>query len=264
MDQTPKKSCNDYIVDNLCCTICKEFIIGDISQCQNGHIYCAACIAQIGRCSLCKVILLDKPIRALFLENVRETIELRCERKLCGFYGSYLHVNECKFHMCKNTPCGFVGTLEQLNEHLKHVCQYRKITCPWPECGKQYKCIEVDHEHFKTHAINGTNILVNGQSINMRFTGSFHTYILIRANPDRFLVKFGYMDWGEVEVLIVEQWSITCDHKYKGDSGKYRLRIDNKEGHEMSCSFKMTNGTEKLKIPEHYRLDTVGVSVLFN
>ena len=107
-----KRAFQDFLEDDLHCTICCEPKIPPYMQCENGHVTCSACGSsdRLGRCAFCRGTLARPRIRAL--ENLAD-----------------LAIGQVA---CRNQRFGCtVSTLpSKALDHLMRSCVYRQAECP--------------------------------------------------------------------------------------------------------------------------------------
>ncbi|CAH1154396.1 unnamed protein product [Phaedon cochleariae] len=86
--------------DSLQCPICKEYMIGDIFNCEHGHVVCITCKSKLDFCPSCRTKFGIS--RNLPLENLAEVLMLSCSfaEKGCNFSGQvkmlFQHEKECE------------------------------------------------------------------------------------------------------------------------------------------------------------------------
>ncbi len=139
---------------NISCPVCTMIMMDEIYQCISGHLYCHTCIARSDKCHSCRTTLPRVKIRALVMEQMREYIDIKCEKPGCeevttGKSAYIEHQKSCKFNRCENAECKFMGTNVELTDH-KFICAYRNIKCPaltlktCVECSRMMKISDVD------------------------------------------------------------------------------------------------------------------------
>lgn len=141
-----KYKIDDEIKRIIHCCICKILITEKIYQCGSSHLYCECCINTRDECKYCSLHLY-KRVRPLYLEELRDKIEIICENNGCGvnIIEHKGHRQQCKFNYCKNEGCEYHGSLVELGSH-RQFCKYRKIICPSAGCNKTIQLSDL-----KTH-----------------------------------------------------------------------------------------------------------------
>lgn len=144
-----QSDCEDKIKQKLICTGCKQLMLGNIYQCDLNHIYCTNCLSYNNMCKVCNT-LINKTARLMFLEELRDCVEILCENKGCktDIIKDKNHKEKCEYNYCVNEGCDFHGTRLQLFKH-ETICKFRTITCCMEECKKTL-CMK----DLKTHIIN--------------------------------------------------------------------------------------------------------------
>ncbi|CAH1154392.1 unnamed protein product [Phaedon cochleariae] len=93
----------DHLRNSLQCPICMEYMIGDICNCENGHVVCFTCEAKLDSCPSCRTKFGKS--RNLPLENLAEVLMLSCAfaDKGCDFSGQvkmlFQHEKECHYNV---------------------------------------------------------------------------------------------------------------------------------------------------------------------
>ncbi|XP_023322452.1 uncharacterized protein LOC111696906 isoform X3 [Eurytemora carolleeae] len=57
------------LVDSLQCPVCYKTSLGNVYQCEHGHVMCGSCRSRLRSCPVCRVVL-NQPIRNLALEQL--------------------------------------------------------------------------------------------------------------------------------------------------------------------------------------------------
>ena len=110
---------------HLECKICYNDMIGNILQCQNGHLICQACAKSCNTCPYCKNA--GVFTRNLAMENLLQNHTVRCPHKECSI-------------ACKR---------QKMNEHIK-ICKQRPMMCPC--CNQSIWCDNSSIlDHLKVH-----------------------------------------------------------------------------------------------------------------
>lgn len=86
------------------CPICFEILMAPIYQCSNGHVVCNQCVDKVDFCSQCRVPLTNPKIRNVALEQICQSLEVKCPNNLDG--------------------CEVVTMVEHLKLHME-TCEYR-------------------------------------------------------------------------------------------------------------------------------------------
>ena len=130
------------IQDTIQCAICQDFPrMGQIKQCQNGHIACEKCMnnENMSTCGVCREPLGNKKIRALCVEQLIEATELELP--------------------CRHPNCEYIAMKRDLESHEKK-CEYRIVPCPDGECQQ-----EMPFHALLDHITNGRSTLENSRLI---------------------------------------------------------------------------------------------------
>lgn len=94
----------DEIRNRLQCPICYEMMLPPIKQCSEGHPMCSFCCSRLllqdlPKCPSCRCTL-DKPSRALLLEQMAQSVKVPCKWEGCAAicaYGDYAqHIRNCE------------------------------------------------------------------------------------------------------------------------------------------------------------------------
>lgn len=173
----------------ITCIICKETIIDGIYQCKNGHLYCQTCIRKISKCALCSIGI-DRSIRCLPVEQLRDHLELQCQNKGCEITTQHFkkHKKECKFNKC---ICEFQGTEDELKQHTP-ICPLRKVRCLYRNYCESILTKETMRSHLETEhklvtcdtELDTCRILRIPEQIS-----STCTYTFILPNKDIVIIK---------------------------------------------------------------------------
>ncbi|CAH1176934.1 unnamed protein product [Phaedon cochleariae] len=99
--QTNDSAVVDLLRKQLQCPICMEYMVGNIYNCQKGHVACSVCKIQLTECPSC-LTKIGKS-RCFPLENLADEIVLAC--------------------LFSGNGCDFTGKLKLLSQHEKH-CEH--------------------------------------------------------------------------------------------------------------------------------------------
>lgn len=265
---TKKRQCTSSVVEeSLHCTICREFIEGYISQCKNGHIYCSGCICKITKCGLCRADI--STIRCLVLEQIRETIDVKCPRAGCDFVGPVSHRDSCKYHRCDKVECKFIGTPLALQNHNTYVCPYRLFKCDLSHGEDVYCDKTVKYCDLETHFNEFTREFINeGRKL---FCGCLRTIshesseiTLCKVGNDRFLIGIDRVNKNMLNIRILSRFKIGADCDEFNDVTTYKYLITDGKKLKIECSFKTSDNHAKVYIPDYYDTEDVKCSLMFN
>ncbi|XP_006405877.2 E3 ubiquitin-protein ligase SINA-like 7 [Eutrema salsugineum] len=112
--------------DVLDCPICFEPLNIPIFQCDNGHLACSSCCAELSdKCPSCTLPI--GHIRCRAMESVLESILIPCQNATLGCakkvsYGKVsTHEKECAFSLCSCPvlDCNYTGPYKDLYDHYR-------------------------------------------------------------------------------------------------------------------------------------------------
>ena len=96
-----------FLLKELECPVCTEYITSPIKMCENGHAICGSCKGRVTECPTCRGKFID--VRNITVENLAATAIYPCKNREDG---------------CEET-----FTADDRNKHLS-VCLYESRQCP--------------------------------------------------------------------------------------------------------------------------------------
>jgi len=128
--QSQLTSVEDFLISELKCPVCMEYMRPPIMLCENGHSICNICRPKVPHCPNCGHQFLNT--RNVALEKLATEAKYPCVyrkygcRKIYSFYGIFKHQEKCKY-ISKPCPinelnighCIWTGIKSSMRSHLK-------------------------------------------------------------------------------------------------------------------------------------------------
>lgn len=113
------------IKDAATCPICLELARPPACLCNNGHLICSACKANLDICPTCRTTF--SAMNPVDLNNILNTMPRNCENvsQGCDYVSGQSSQSDhrywCKFRVvpCKMDSCEWIGTYEEIITHLQ-------------------------------------------------------------------------------------------------------------------------------------------------
>jgi len=143
----------EYLLKELECPVCTDYMVPPIRMCKNGHNVCGKCRGRIRRCPTCRADFLVT--RNLALENIARQQEFPCANRDRGCT-DLLSIEQIAEH---NDVCGYANT-----KYANTKCPCHLINCcSWEGHKNKYK------EHVQE--VHGEYIV---------YSPTFHSQVLSR------------------------------------------------------------------------------------
>ena len=123
-----KRAVGEFLLSDLECPVCMQYMVPPIRLCTNGHNICSKCRGRVQCCPTCRAEFSE--IRCLALEDIARRVKYPCANRQrgCLEFFSIEHINEhhavcvygkikCPLHLFKT--CSWNGLKNDLKEHAK-------------------------------------------------------------------------------------------------------------------------------------------------
>ncbi|XP_077490974.1 E3 ubiquitin-protein ligase SIAH1A-like [Amblyomma americanum] len=121
------QSVADKLVSLFECTVCRDYALPPIYQCENGHIACEPCLLRLTRCAICDEPVARK-IRNRAMEKLAWHVSFPCKYELFGCpeklspVEKLEHDQVCDFGLCPCIlgldSCAWQGSLHEVVAHI--------------------------------------------------------------------------------------------------------------------------------------------------